>query len=144
MMADRISKEHRSWNMSRIRGKHTGPEVRLRSLLHNAGYRFRLHDPKLPGKPDIVLRKYRTAIFVNGCYWHRHEECPKATTPKTHSDFWSEKFAKTVERDRRKRDELEEQGWQVITVWECELEQNPQGVVEGIHSRMKRGQSGGS
>ena len=143
-MADRISKEHRSWVMSRIRGKHTGPEIRLRSLLHSAGYRFRLHDPKLPGKPDIVLRKYRTAIFVNGCFWHRHKGCPKATDPKSRTDFWKLKFAKTVERDRRKRDELLALRWQVITVWECELEQRPQSVVEAIRGKLKVETSHGS
>ena len=85
-MVDRISKKHRSWNMSRIQGKNTKPELQLRSLLHRAGFRFRLHDSGLPGKPDIVLRKYRTAIFVNGCYWHRHENCAKATTPNQESN----------------------------------------------------------
>ena len=134
-MADTISKERRSWNMSRIRGTNTKPEIFLRSLLHRSGYRFRLHDKNLPGKPDIVLPRYRTIIFVNGCYWHRHEGCSKATTPKTRTDFWSSKFNKTVERDRRKTEELVSLGWQVITVWECELIQKSSEVIKKIEQQ---------
>lgn len=111
--------------MSRIRGKNTGPEVLLRKLLHRAGYRFRLHAPGLPGKPDIVLKRYRTAIFVHGCFWHRHPGCPGATTPKSRRAFWLEKFDATVKRDRRKTEELEALGWKVVTVWECELSSDP-------------------
>ncbi|MEL0082613.1 MAG: DNA mismatch endonuclease Vsr, partial [Gammaproteobacteria bacterium] len=106
-MTDRISPEHRSWNMSRIRGKDTKPEKRLRTLLHHAGFRFRLHDRSLPGSPDLVLPKYRTVVFVHGCYWHRHENCPKATVPKTRTGFWTSKFEGTIERDNRKEAELE-------------------------------------
>lgn len=135
-MADRLSKEHRSWNMSRIRGKNTRPELQLRSLMHRSGFRFRLHDAKLPGKPDIVLPKHNTVIFVNGCYWHRHEGCPKATTPKTRTDFWQEKFRRTIERDKHKRVELMQAGWSVITVWECELADDPTGVVKGVKSQI--------
>ncbi len=136
-MVDRISKEHRSWNMSRIQGKNTKPELHLRSLLHRAGFRFRLHDSRLPGKPDIVLRRYRAAIFVNGCYWHRHEHCTKATMPKTRTDFWQEKFNKTVERDQRKCRELRQAGWHVITVWECELEKAPETVLNEVAQTIK-------
>lgn len=131
-MADRISQEHRSWNMSRIRGKDTGPEKRLRSLLHRGGFRFRLHDPRLPGKPDLVLRRYKAVIFVHGCFWHRHPACSNATTPKSRVEFWRAKFEGTVERDRRKADELRCQGWQVITVWECDLRRNPDLVLAEI------------
>ena len=105
-MADRISPEHRSWNMSRIRGKDTGPELSLRSLLHRAGFRYRLHDTTLPGKPDLVLPRYRTVIFVHGCYWHRHSGCKYAATPRTRTDFWLAKFQGTVERDRRTAEAL--------------------------------------
>lgn len=118
---DRISKEHRSWNMSRIRSKDTSPEMTVRSLLHRLGYRFRLHRKDLPGHPDIVLPRYRAAIFVHGCYWHRHKGCKFAYTPKTRTDFWQRKFADNVLRDRRTRDQLEQTGWQVIIVWECEI-----------------------
>ena len=136
MMADRISPEHRSWNMSRIRGRDTKPEFLLRSLMHRSGFRYRLHDKKLPGKPDIVLPKYKTVIFVNGCYWHRHKGCPEATTPKTNTAFWIKKFEDTVARDARKTSELVERGWRVITIWECELAANPIGVVEGLDKQL--------
>ena len=142
MMADRISAEHRSWNMSRIRGKDTKPEIVLRSLMHRAGFRYRLHDKRLPGKPDLVLPKHKTAIFVNGCYWHRHHGCPKATTPKTNAAFWTKKFEETVERDARKKTELIESGWRVVTVWECELETNPVGLVEALCNQLKGGRDG--
>lgn len=121
-MIDRISEERRSWNMSRIRGKDTTPEVLLRKALHGAGFRFRLNVRDLPGRPDIVLPKFRAVIFVNGCFWHRHEGCAKTTTPKSNVDFWQKKFGDTVERDRRNKRELEILGWQVITVWQCEIE----------------------
>jgi len=142
MMVDRISAEHRSWNMSRIRGKNTKPEIVLRSLMHRAGFRFRLHDKMLPGKPDVVLPKYDTAIFVNGCYWHRHQGCPKATTPKTNTAFWKKKFEATVTRDARNRSELKESGWRVITIWECELEADAVGLVEGLRKQLKGGRDG--
>ena len=136
-MADRISPEHRSWNMSRIRGKDTGPELRLRSLLHRAGFRYRLHDTTLPGKPDLVFPRYRTVIFVHGCYWHRHSGCKYATTPRTRTDFWLAKFQGTVERDRRTAEALTQRGWRVITVWECELKRDPAGVVFEIRRQLE-------
>ncbi|WP_454181775.1 very short patch repair endonuclease [Parvibaculum sp. MBR-TMA-1.3b-4.2] len=138
-MADRISVERRSWNMSRIRGKHTKPERLLRSLLHREGFRFRLHGADLPGKPDIIFPKYRTVIFVHGCFWHRHNACSRATTPKTRVDFWQNKFQRTVARDRQKQWELEQAGWTVLTVWECELNDDPSGVVERVRERLLRG-----
>lgn len=122
--------------MSRIRGKDTTPEILLRRLLHRDGFRFRLHAAGLPGKPDIVLAKYRTAIFVHGCFWHRHEGCSAATTPKTRTDFWRAKFDATVERDRRKKHQLEAMGWQVITVWECALKSDPEGVLSLVRDRL--------
>jgi DNA mismatch endonuclease (patch repair protein) len=136
-MADRISQEHRSWNMSRIKGKDTGPEMKLRSMLHRAGYRFRLHTDKLPGCPDIVLPKYRTVVFVHGCYWHRHPGCPDATNPKSRTEFWQKKFNDTVKRDKRKAEELEKLGWHVITVWECELKKKPQAALEHVTHQLK-------
>jgi len=117
---DRISKEHRSWNMSRIRGKDTAPEIIVRSLLHNLGYRFRLHRKNLPGHPDIVLPRYKTVVFVHGCYWHRHKGCRFAYNPKTRTDFWQRKFKENVERDARARKQLRKIGWRIIIVWECE------------------------
>ena len=117
---DKLTKEKRSWNMSRIRGKDTKPEVIVRSLLHKMGYRFRIHVKGLPGCPDIVLPKYRAVIFVHGCFWHRHTGCKYAYIPKSRQDFWAKKFQKTVERHEIVTRELEEQGWKTLVVWECE------------------------
>ena len=121
-MTDRLSRERRSWNMSRIRGKDTAPERLVRSALHRAGYRFRLHPKALPGHPDIVLPKYRTVVLVHGCFWHRHKGCRFAYTPKSRTAFWNAKFDANVERDRRTARELRRLGWKVVTVWECEAD----------------------
>ena len=106
--------------MSKVRAKNTTPERIVRSWLHRHGYRFRLYRKDLPGTPDIVLPKYRTVIFVHGCFWHRHQGCRRSTTPKTHVAMWEEKFMKNIERDRRKQEELEHSGWRVIVIWQCE------------------------
>ncbi|SDA25486.1 T/G mismatch-specific endonuclease [Sphingomonas sp. NFR15] len=106
--------------MARIGPRDTKPEMVVRRLLHALGRRFRLHRRDLPGTPDIVLPGSRKAIFVHGCFWHRHEGCPKATTPKTRSEFWQDKFDRNVERDERKEADLRAAGWDVTTVWECE------------------------
>lgn len=121
LMADTISKEHRSWNMSRIKNRDTKPELVVRSLLHQLGYRFRLHRKDLPGKPDIVLPKYKTAVFVHGCFWHRHENCRLAYIPKSRPDFWNQKFTDNIRRDQACRSELQNMGWNVLVIWECEL-----------------------
>ena len=139
MMADRISSEHRSWNMSRIRGANTKPEMLLRSLLHRAGFRFRLHDKTLPGKPDIVLPKYSAAIFVHGCFWHRHAKCKKATTPTTRAEFWQAKFKSNVSRDAQNVRSLRTAGWRVFIVWECELENMPGKVLARLGKTLSRG-----
>jgi DNA mismatch endonuclease (patch repair protein) len=118
---DSLSKEHRSWNMSQIRSKDTSPEKIVRSMLHDMGYRFRLHRKDLPGKPDIVLPKYKTVIEVRGCFWHRHKGCKEATMPKSNQDFWLEKFSKNVKRDRKNERKLKALGWKVIVIWECEI-----------------------
>ncbi|WP_112356481.1 very short patch repair endonuclease [Agrobacterium tumefaciens] len=131
-MADTISAERRSWNMSRITGRNTKPELLLRSLLHKAGFRFRLHAKDLPGKPDIILPKYRIAIFVHGCFWHRHAGCRNATMPSTRPEFWAAKFEGNVERDARNAAALEAAGWTVITVWECDLKSDPEAVVSAL------------
>jgi len=121
-MTDNISKEKRSWNMSKILAKNTKPEIIVRSVLHKAGYRFRLHVSTLPGKPDIVLAKYKTVVFVNGCFWHRHVGCKYTYTPKSRIEFWEEKFRRNIERDQFNKRSLEQLGWKVVTVWECETE----------------------
>ena len=112
---------HRSWNMSRIRSRNTGPEKAVRSLLHRMGYRFRLHRRDLPGVPDIVLPKYHAVVLVHGCFWHRHPGCKYAYTPKTRVDFWQAKFAANVRRDAEVQALLSDLGWAVLIVWECEL-----------------------
>lgn len=117
---DRLAPEHRSWNMSRIRGSNTAPERTVRSVLHRMGYRFRLHRRELPGSPDIVLPKYETVIFVHGCFWHRHRKCRFAYTPKSRVEFWQRKFDENVKRDQRVYRQLRRMGWRVVVVWECQ------------------------
>lgn len=120
-MADIVNKQTRSRMMAGIRGKDTQPELALRRALHARGFRFRLHAKILPGRPDLVLSKHHAAIFVHGCFWHRHEKCRFATTPATRADFWQTKFAANVTRDRAAMAELKEGGWRVATIWECSL-----------------------
>lgn len=120
-MTDILTKERRSWNMSRIKGKDTTPEKKVRSILHKNGYRFRLNRKDLPGKPDLVLPKYNLVIFVHGCFWHRHKDCPDAKLPKSNTDFWTTKLNKNVERDKKVRSSLEKLGWKVHVIWECDL-----------------------
>lgn len=117
---DTISPEKRSWTMSRIKGKDTKPELLVRKFLYSNGYRYRVNVSTLPGKPDIVLKKYRTAIFIHGCFWHGHE-CLQGRVPKSHQEFWTAKFQRNHERDIRVRQELKELGWNTLVVWECQL-----------------------
>lgn len=120
-MADFLSPEARSERMSRIRSKDTSPELALRKALHALGLRFRIHDKRLPGKPDIVLPRFKTVVLVHGCFWHRHGGCKVATTPKSNTAFWQEKFDRNIERDQRNVAALERLGWRVLVAWECEL-----------------------
>lgn len=120
-MADVHDKITRSYNMSRIKGKNTSPEILVRKHLFSKGFRFRLHNSKLTGKPDIILPKYKTVIFVNGCFWHGHENCRYAVTPKTRTEFWKSKINRTKERDKNAHLELSKSGWNVLVVWECKL-----------------------
>lgn len=119
-MADNLSRAHRSWNMSRIRGSNTGPERAVRSALHRLGYRFRLKPQKLPGRPDVVLTRHRLAVFVHGCFWHRHPGCRFAYTPRSNQSFWLRKFKENVARDRRVKRLMTAKGWRPVVVWECE------------------------
>ncbi len=119
-MADTLTKAERSALMARIRGTNTKPEVFVRSALHRAGFRFRIHNRALPGRPDIVLAKHRTVVFVHGCFWHRHG-CALASEPATRRAFWREKFARNMARDKRTAAALRRAGWRVLTVWECSL-----------------------
>jgi DNA mismatch endonuclease (patch repair protein) len=118
---DRLTPEQRSRLMSRIRGKNTKPEMIVRSWLHKHGYRFRLHRKDLPGKPDIVLPKYKTVIFVHGCFWHRHEGCKRATIPKSNAKYWQEKFLRNQERDNIALAELYKREWNCLVLWECQI-----------------------
>ena len=120
-MADFLSPQDRSERMSRIKGKDTRPELALRRVLHGLGLRYRLHAVGLVGKPDLIFPRYKIVVFVHGCFWHRHLGCNIATTPKSNVAYWSEKFEKNIARDTRVIKVLEEAGWQVIVVWECEL-----------------------
>lgn len=122
----------RSALMSRIRGKNTAPEMVVRRAAHRRSLRFRLHRRNLPGTPDIVFPRHRLVIFVHGCFWHRHEGCRRCTTPKTRVQFWSEKFRKNVERDRQNTTALEQAGWRVLTIWECQTrdERNLDKILE--------------
>jgi len=120
-MADVHDKATRSYNMSRIKGKNTKPEMLVRKFLFAHGFRYRLNVKTLPGKPDIVLPKYKIVIFVNGCFWHGHKGCKYFVVPKTRTDWWLNKIKETQKRDREKEIELNVLGWKVITIWECEL-----------------------
>src|SRR5664279_274178 len=120
-MADVHTKATRSYNMSRIKGKNTKPEMLVRKFLHSHGFRYRLHDKKLPGKPDIVLPKYKTVIFVNGCFWHGHGSCKYFVIPKTKTEWWLSKINSNKERDNLYVLLLKDAGWRSITLWECSL-----------------------
>ncbi len=125
--------EQRSRNMSAIKSKNTKPEIAVRKLLHSMGYRFRLHRKDLPGSPDIVLPKYKTIIFVHGCFWHRHENCKYASTPKTRKEFWENKFNANKIRDQKILKEIKNLGWKFIIIWECEARN-----IRSIEEKIKR------
>jgi len=127
---DSISKEHRSWNMSRIKSKDTIPELKVRSFLHQSGYRFRINRKDLPGNPDIVLPKYKTIVFVHGCFWHRHTNCRRCTTPKSNQIYWNNKFQQNIKRDKENIESLFQLGWKTIVVWECEVRKSNYQIIE--------------
>ena len=119
-MTDVFSKDVRSRLMSRIRSKDTGPEKRVRSLMHSMGLRFRLHDTRLHGKPDVVLKKHRTAVFIHGCFWHQHQGCGKAKRPQSNREFWDMKLNRNMERDKIVENVIIQMGWSCLVIWECE------------------------
>lgn len=123
-MPDILSPEQRHINMSHVRSVNTKPELELRHALWHLGYRYRINDKRLSGTPDIVLPKYHTVIFVHGCFWHGHKDCPNYTVPKTNADFWKAKVTRNQERDQKVWRQLEAKGWSVIIVWECRLKKN--------------------
>ena len=131
-MVDTCSKKKRSAIMSRIGQKNTTPELLVRKLLFGAGYRYRLHDKSLPGSPDMVLKKYQTAIFVNGCFWHHHEQCRDGHTPKSNKKYWRIKFSRNVARDMENQELLGDLGWLVLIVWECEIKTSPGETLERL------------
>ena len=120
-MADVLTPQQRSRNMAAIKSKDTKPELLVRKFLFANGYRYKLHDKTLAGKPDIVLLKHNTIIFVHGCFWHGHKHCKYATIPKTRTEWWLNKINNNIQRDKLHTKELKKQGWQIITIWECEL-----------------------
>jgi DNA mismatch endonuclease, patch repair protein len=128
-MADVHDKKTRSYNMSKIRGKNTTPEMIVRRFLHSNGFRYKLHDKKLPGKPDIVLPKYKTVIEIHGCFWHGHDGCKYFKIPKTRTKWWTEKIQKTKFKDEENESELLKLGWTVITIFECDLKHTKQEVT---------------
>ena len=123
-MTDVHNKETRSYNMSRIRSKDTAPEMIIRKFLFGSGVRFRLHQKNLPGKPDIVFRKYNTVIFVHGCFWHGHKNCKYFVVPKTKTEWWLNKISRNIQNDENATHLFKAAGWNVIVVWECELQKN--------------------
>jgi DNA mismatch endonuclease (patch repair protein) len=140
---DIVDRSTRSRMMSGIRGKDTKPERVVRSYLHRAGLRFRLHST-LPGRPDLVLPRHRTAVFVHGCFWHRHKGCRYATTPASNAAFWNKKFASNMRRDAQVQLQLAEEGWRVLVIWACELnERNLSALVRKIRPRKTRGARNG-
>ena len=129
-------KQTRSYNMSRIRGINTKPEEIVRKYLFSQGFRYRKNDARLPGKPDIVLPKYRTVIFVNGCFWHHHD-CKYFVWPKSNADFWKEKITRNVERDKENARLLKNAGFRILTVWECDLKHDKEAVLKKLETEIK-------
>ena len=128
-MVDVHSKKVRSYNMSKIKGKNTKPEILVRKFLFSNNFRYRLHYNALPGKPDIVLPKFKTVIFINGCFWHKHQNCKYFVVPKTRTDWWLKKINGNVEKDNKNYIALKEMSWNIIVIWECELKPNKREVT---------------
>lgn len=133
---DTLTPERRSWNMSRIKGKDTKIEIKVRQYLFSKGFRFRKNDKRYPGKPDVVLPKYKTVIFVNGCFWHQHPGCIQARLPKSNTEYWKAKMEKNVANDLLHYDQLKAMGWTVKVLWECELKKNFDCIMDGIISEL--------
>ncbi|MDQ2068651.1 very short patch repair endonuclease [Natronospira bacteriovora] len=141
-MTDIVDPETRSRMMAAIRGKNTRPERVIRSALHRSGFRFRLHDRRLPGTPDLILPRYRTVIFVHGCFWHRHAGCYYTTAPASRKSFWDEKFASNIARDHRHQQELLALNWRVLVVWECGVRHQPEAVLDRLTTLLLQESSG--
>ena len=139
IMADNHTPEVRSYNMSRIRAKDTKPEEKVRKHLFAQGFRYRKNDKRLPGKPDIVLPKYKTVVFVNGCFWPKHENCKKFVWPKSNLEYWENKLNRNAERDIHNQEALKAQGWNVIVVWECELKNDYDKTMDRVIQQIQEG-----
>lgn len=135
-MVDRLTPEVRSKNMSKVRGRDTKPELAVRRALFREGFRFRLHDPSIAGRPDIVLRRFRTAVFVHGCFWHGHG-CPRSKRPQSNKQFWSQKLDRNIARDRENLGRLERAGWHPVVIWQCSL----QSGIEELLAELKLARS---
>jgi len=138
-MADTKSKEERHKNMAAIRSKNTKPELIVRKYLFSQGFRYRINDKSLAGKPDIVLKKYNTVIFVNGCFWHLHKDCKYFVFPKDNADYWKNKILGNVERDKRNYNTLMAAGWKVIIIWECQLKHSREETLTALVKDIKEG-----
>ena len=134
-MADTVSPEKRSDVMRRVRSKDTRPEMAVRRVLHKHGFRYRLHQAKLSGRPDLVLTKYKTAVFVHGCLWHWHG-CKNSRMPHSNVDYWESKIARNVERDRSHRVKLEDAGWRVSVIWECSIDAGLEELLQSLRARL--------
>lgn len=134
--SDIYSEMKRSDVMSKVKSRNTKPEIRVRSWLHNRGFRFRLHRRDLSGVPDIVLPKYKTVIFVHGCFWHQHPGCKKATIPRSNHEFWKQKLERNVERDREHVEQLEQDRWKVIMIWECEVKSDIDWTMKMVEAQI--------
>lgn len=137
-MADSLSPVKRSWNMSRIKGKDTSIEVKVRKYLFSQGFRYRKNVKSLPGKPDLVLPRYRAVVFVHGCFWHRHPGCKAAYMPKSRTEFWQEKFEQNVRNDALHRKTLARDGWRVFVVWECDINNRFEKTMCLLVDRLKK------
>lgn len=135
-MADVFTKKKRSDIMSKIRAKNTKPELLVRQFLFSKGFRYRLHQNALPGKPDIILKKYKTIIFVNGCFWHGHKNCKKSILPTSNITFWKEKIQANIDRDKKSKRSLKKLGWSIFTIWECDIE-NKMALTKTMNKLLK-------
>ena len=136
-MADTLTPEKRSWIMSIVKSKSTSIEVKVCKYLYSQGFRYRKNVANLAGKPDIVLGKYHTVIFIHGCFWHRHTGCKDATTPKTNTEFWLRKFTTNIENDKKHLEALQKQGWNIIVLWECEINGNFDQIMQNVISTLR-------
>lgn len=134
---DVLTPEQRSWTMSRVKGKDTKIKIQVRSYLFLKGYRFRKNDKRYPGKPDVVLPKYKTVIFVNGCFWHQHPGCKHSKLPETNNEYWKEKLQKNVVNDQMHTKQLQDMGWRVIVLWECELKKDFDNQMKKVISALQ-------